>query len=97
MYLDKMVFVFSGVDVQSTIRYQASFIERILVRMTEGHELVILLKIGELQASRPAHSFERSLEGPLKIIHQIAQLSLGGRLRKTPNGSGDGMDFASAK
>ena len=47
--LDEVIFILGGIDVQTAIRNQPAFVQRIFVRVDEGHEFVVLLKIRKLE------------------------------------------------
>ena len=69
MHFDKVILILGCVNVQTSIRYQPPFVEWILIRMTESHEFIVLLEIGEFQIGRPTRGFERSIQRRFHVLH----------------------------
>src|SRR6185437_4393215 len=85
MLFDKVVFVALTVDIQSSVRNHAAFVERILVRVAKGNKDIIALKFREWKSCHPAHRLQGRLAGPLQPLCQRSQLLAAGNFVKAPN------------
>src|SRR5690242_10943099 len=97
MFFDKVVFVALTVDIQSSVRNHSAFVERILVRVAQGNEDIISLKLWEWKSCNPAHRLQGRLAGPLQPFCQGSQLLAAGNFIKAPNTNVDGMNLPSAE
>ena len=94
--LDEVFIVVANGDVEALVRNQAALIERVLGRVAERHELVVLLEVGHVEGRDPANRVERLLAGPLECADERRQLGS----RRHPVEAADahvhGMDLAAA-
>src|SRR5262245_17431420 len=61
-------------DVQARTGNNAAFVHRVLVRVPQGHELVVARETGERQRNCPANRFQRGIATPLQVIDESSQL-----------------------
>src|SRR5215467_10782846 len=79
------------------IRNQTAFVERIFLRMAQGHKFGLLLKLRELQRGSPGYGFEGGLERPLKIAYEFVELSLTRRFVEAAYSGRNRMDLTAAQ
>jgi hypothetical protein len=59
LLLDEVVLILAGCDVESAARGEPAALERVVVRIGERDELVVLLEVRDGEAAGPAHVLER--------------------------------------
>ena len=83
-------------NVEPGARHQASLVERILVRVTQRDELVVLLEVGKRETGGPAHRILRRRHAPFEIRAQRVEFAAPRQSVETAHAHVDGVDFATA-
>ena len=96
LLLDEVLLVLVGRDVEAAARHEPAPLERVVLGVGEGHELVVLVELGEVEPARPAHGLERELARLLQPLGQAAQLPLGGRPPEASQAYVDRVHLAAA-
>ncbi len=94
--LGEVLLVLRDVDVEARARDDAAALDRVLARLAQRDEGVVLLVVGEVEAGHPARELDRRVAGPLELRHESGQLTPGRRPVHAADAQVDGVHGAPA-
>jgi len=97
MALFEMIVVLHGRNIQTPIRDNPTFIQRVFGMMFERNKGVITLAIGKVEGCNPARRFDRGLARPFQPLGQRRKFALAWRAVEPADTDIDGMDLSPAQ
>jgi len=94
--LDEVLVVLGDGDVQPTVRDDAAAVDRILARLRESDEFVVLLVVGKVEARGDPYRFERDFACAFELLDERCELPLARGPVPAAHPDVDGMHFAPA-
>ena len=95
--LDEVLVVGRDRHVEAPTRGDPAVGERILVGMTERHELVVVLEVREVEARHPPHHLVRCVAGPAQLLGERRELGAGRDAVEAADPHVHGVDLTAAE
>ena len=86
--------IVGNVDVEPAVGHQPAFVERVLVPVPQGDELVVLLVVWKGKPRDPARQIDRDVAGALQFLGQRHEFGAGRHAVEAAGLDADRVDFA---